>query len=55
LGSIIKKLSNESFLAVVRNVVKDLVDRDQEDLNVLAVVGNVVEDLVDGNQENTNK
>ncbi len=55
LGSIVEKLSNEIFLAVVRNIVQDLVGGDQEDLNILAVVGTVVEDLVDGNQEDTNK
>ncbi len=55
LGSIIEKLSIESFLAVVGNVVEDLVNGNQEDLNVLAVVGTVVEDLVDGHQEDTNK
>jgi hypothetical protein len=55
LGSVIEKLSNESFLAVVCNVVKDLVDGDQEDLNVLVVVGTVIEDLVNGYQEDVNK
>jgi hypothetical protein len=55
LGSIVEKLSNENFLAVVDNVIKDLVDGDQEDVNVLAVVGTIVEDLVDGNQEDANK
>ncbi len=55
LGSIIEKLSNESFLAVVGNVVKDLINGDQEDLNVLAVVGSIVEDLVNGNQDDANK
>ncbi len=54
LGSIVEKLSNQSFLAVVGNVVKDLVNGDQEDLNVLAVVGTVIKDLVNGNQEDTN-
>ncbi len=52
---IIQKLSNECFLAVIVNLVKDLVDDDQEDLNVLSVVGTVFEDLFDGNQEDTNK
>ncbi len=55
LGLIIEKLSNESFLAVVCNVVKDLVNGNQEDLNVLAVVGIVIEDLVNGDQEDVNK
>jgi hypothetical protein len=44
-----------SFLAVVGNIVKDLVDGNQEDFNILAVVGTVVEDLVDGNQEDADK
>ncbi len=55
LGSIVEKLSNESFLAVVGNVVKDLVDGNQEDLNVLAVIGTVVEYLVNGNQDDVDK
>ncbi len=55
LGLIIEKLSNKSFLAVASNVIKDLVNGNQEDMNVLAVVGTVIEDLVDGNQEDTNK
>ncbi len=55
LGSIVEKLSNESFLAVVCNVVKDLVDGNQDDLNVFAVVGTVIEDLVNGDQEDVNK
>jgi hypothetical protein len=51
LSLIVEKLSNESFLAAVNNVTRDLVDGDQEDLNVLAVVSTIVEDLVDGNQK----
>ncbi len=55
LGLIVEKLSNESFFAVVGNVVDNLVDGNQEDLNVLAVISTVDEDLVDGNQEDVNK
>jgi hypothetical protein len=54
-GLIAEKLSNESFLAVVRIIVKDLVDDNQEDLNVLAVIGTVIGDLVNGDQEDANK
>jgi hypothetical protein len=50
-----EKLSNEIFIAVVGNVVKDFIDGDQDDLTVLAVVHTVVEDLVNGNQEYLNK
>jgi hypothetical protein len=52
---IAEMLSNESFLAVVGNIVKDWVDGYQEDLNVLSVVGTIVDDLVNGDQEDTNK
>jgi hypothetical protein len=55
LGLIVEKLFNESFLAVVGNVVEDLVDCIQEDLNILANLGNIVEDLVDGGQEDANE
>ena len=55
LDFIVKKLSNESFLAVVSNVVKDLVNCNQEDMNAHAVIGTIIEDLVDGNQEDANK
>ncbi len=55
MGSIIEKLSIESFIAVVGNAVKDLVDGDQEDLNILAVFSTVIEDLVDANQEDANE
>ncbi len=55
LGLIVEKLSNESFLAVVSNIVKDLVDGDWQDMKVLAVVGIVVEDLVNGDWEDANE
>ncbi len=55
LGSIVEKLSYESFLAVVGKVIEDLVNGNQEDVNILAVVGTVVEDLVGGDQEDANK
>jgi hypothetical protein len=55
LGSIVENLSNESFLAVVGNVVKDLDNGNQEAVNILAVIGIIVEDLVNGDQEDTNK
>jgi hypothetical protein len=55
LGLIVELLSNERFLAAVGNVVKDLVDGNQEDLNVLAVISTVIDDLVDGNQEDANE
>jgi hypothetical protein len=51
----VEKLSNESFLAVVGNVIKDLVNDDQEDLNVLAVLGTIIEDLVNDTQEDMKK
>jgi hypothetical protein len=54
-GLIVEMLSHESFLVVVSNVVKDLVDGNQEGMNVLAVIGTVVEDLVNGGQEDANE
>ncbi len=52
LDLIIEKLFDESFLAVAGNLVKDLVDGNQEDMNILAVL---VEDLVDDKQDDANK